>query len=113
MTPYVQGEMTEMADRNTFIEEIQHLRDYFLSQADVVVSACSNAAVASLYDNFKADVVYIDEAEKALNLDMVIAIAHYELKALFLVGDDKQLRPTVFKSSYQGKGQNTKYIRGH
>ncbi len=75
--------------------QITTLRSKTLAKADVIVTTCSNAGVAAVYMNFKPDVIYIDEAGKAMDLDVGIVMARYRARAIVLVGDDKQLRPTV------------------
>ena len=52
--------------------------------------------------HFNPAVVFVDEAAKATELEVLNAIAKYDSRATLLVGDDKQLRPPIFPRGQRG-----------
>ncbi|KAI9834316.1 MAG: DNA-binding protein SMUBP-2 [Phylliscum demangeonii] len=95
-------------DRATFTSNLHELREYVVAQADVIVTTCSNAAEGFITRSCHPDVLFVDEAAKAVELDLVIPIAFYGPRTVVLVGDEKQLRPTV--KTYGKKSSDKKAI---
>ena len=68
-----------------------------------------NVATGILYEHFQPEVVFLDEASKATEADVVIVMAHYAPRCFVLAGDDRQLPPTVLshhQSTSDGKLAN-------
>ncbi|KAI9819654.1 MAG: hypothetical protein M1826_001115 [Phylliscum demangeonii] len=84
------------------------LREYVVAQADVIVTTCSNAAEGFITRSCHPDVLFVDEAARPVELDLVIPIAFYGPRIVVLVGDEKQLRPTV--KTYGKKSSDKKAI---
>ncbi|KAI9805043.1 MAG: hypothetical protein M1826_004790 [Phylliscum demangeonii] len=92
---YGKGILEAAEDRATFISNLHSLREYVIAQADVIVTPCSNAAEGFVTRSCHPDVLFVDKAAKATELDLVIPIAFYGPRFVVLIGDEKQLRPTV------------------
>ncbi|KAI9810872.1 MAG: hypothetical protein M1826_003440 [Phylliscum demangeonii] len=90
-----EGEHKREEQATTFAQQVKDLCEYTLSTCDVVITTCSNTAEAYLAQSFSPDVVYINEATKATELDLVIPMAHYNAQVIILAGDDQQLCLTV------------------
>lgn len=72
------------------------LRDHVVQNADVIVATTTAASETSLTENFKPQVIYIDEAAKATEGDLLIPLSHYTTPhAILLLGDKAQLPPTI------------------
>lgn len=99
---FTEGRMYTQDEKQALRDAVKKLRVDVLNAAHVIVSTCSNAAEHAVFTEFLPDLVIIDEAGKAVELDLIIAMARYAPRAFVLVGDAKQLQPTV-KSYRQRK----------
>lgn len=82
-----------------FDQERKRLCDATLAEADVVCCTLACAGEAGTYDNFKPDVIGVDEAARPSEPDMWTVLGPYSAAPLVMVGDQRQLRPMVKSSS--------------
>ena len=99
---YSNGSLNSEEELAEFKLLIQQLHSYVLRRADIVITTLANTADPTLMRNFNPAVVFIDEAGKAAELDVLNIIANYSPRATLLAGDEKQLLPTVFSSVARG-----------
>jgi len=50
---------------------------------------------ALTFTDFQPEVIFMDEAAKIVEPDAIITLAHYAPAPLVMIGDHKQLKPTV------------------
>jgi len=104
----------EMREELYSLESRQHLshtragaglsvaRKQVLDDAEVVCATLSSAGHESLY-GYTFDTVVIDEAAQAVELSALIPL-RYECRRCVLVGDPKQLPPTVISAEAERRG---------
>ncbi|KAI9789412.1 MAG: ATP-dependent helicase NAM7 [Peltula sp. TS41687] len=69
---YVDGSLEQKGEEWTaFRDNLRSLRNAVFSKADVIVTTCTNAAEQSLYTHFDPDIIYIDEAARTTELDVM------------------------------------------
>jgi hypothetical protein len=91
---YTAGELE--ADRYDALQQsFLEMRVHMLSIAHVVATTCTNSATRAIHQCFGPDLVVIDEAGKATELDVVVPKYHYDPRCLVLVGDENQLAPVA------------------
>jgi hypothetical protein len=78
-----------------FYEEYNKLCQHVIRAADVIVTTCTNSGTEQLHAHFRPDIVVVDEAGRATELDVIVPLYFYHPRCLILVGDDQQLRPTI------------------
>jgi superfamily I DNA and/or RNA helicase len=96
--------MTGRPDKETrqkFEAEYEKIRDYVIETAHVIVTTCTNSGAPTLRRHFKPDLVVVDEAGKAMDADVIVPMAFYLPRVLVLVGDERQLRPTVISRRFE------------
>jgi hypothetical protein len=98
---YRLGDEFSEDDMMNFRAETSELRDYVLSIADVIVCTLSLAGEQKLYSVTSPNIIFVDEAAKAAEPDLWPAFTHYNPRAYILVGDHKQLHPTVMSKAVE------------
>jgi len=78
-----------------FKKILTNLREHVLRAASVVVCTINNAGTAKLFTVFRPAVIFMDEAAKIIEPDAIITLAHYAPAPVVMIGDHKQLKPTV------------------
>ncbi len=77
------------------INTTSNVRSYIVANAHFVVTTCSNVGAGVAFRKFRRSVIFVDEAGKAMDLDVVLLLAHYEPRGLIVVGDNRQLRRSL------------------
>jgi hypothetical protein len=92
------------ADQKSFMNLEIQLNQWLLEETKVVFSTCNMAAHETLAEDFKPDMIIIDEAGAALTMEMAIPIVTYRksTKSVVLLGDHEQLAP-----NFVSGGQNS------
>jgi AAA domain len=72
--------------------------EYLQTEVRILASTLSNAAHESL-ENFAPDFVVCDESGQCLEGDLMIAMTKPEVKTVTLIGDPKQLPPTLISEN--------------
>ena len=66
---------------------------------DVIAYTLLQSADPYIYENYHSDIIIVEEAAKALEVDCIIALIHYILHFTLLMDDHKQLKPIMLSSS--------------
>src|SRR6202044_3024986 len=94
------GEEMSREDWMNCRAQAKDILEQVLSSADVVVTTLSQAGEEFMRRLVTPSVIAIDEAAKASEPEMWNVLAGYRECPVILVGDDRQLSPTVI-SSYE------------
>lgn len=78
-----------------FRKAIAELQKHVIKLASVVVCTVNGAGEPKLYRNFKPAIVFIDEAAMVAEPDAIIPLARYLHAPLIMLGDHRQLKPTI------------------
>ena len=92
------------SDNEDFRNLMENIENKILSSCDIILSTISNSADPRLQDYF-FQIVIIDEASQSLEPDSVLPLLHNAEMAV-LIGDEKQLGPTVISKECDIAGLN-------
>ena len=89
------GHLMSPDENEAMTNRINQLRADTLRRADVVLCTLAAAGDPALYSYFSPHVIYVDEANKAAENETWNVVARYNPRAIVLIGDQDQLKPTV------------------
>ena len=92
------------SDNEDFRNLMENIENKILSSCDIILSTISNSADQRLKDYF-FQIVIIDEASQSLEPDSLLPLLHNAEMAV-LIGDEKQLGPTVISKECDIAGLN-------
>jgi len=78
-----------------FRKILTNLQEHVLHAVFVVVCIINNAGTAKLFMIFRLTVIFMDEAAKIIEPDVIITLMHYAPASVVMIEDHKQLKPTV------------------
>jgi hypothetical protein len=93
------GEEMTSEDWTAARAQAKEIMEDVLKAADIVVATLSLAGEAFMKLNFQPSVIAVDEAAKASEPELWNIFAGYNECPVILVGDDRQLSPTVMSSA--------------
>jgi superfamily I DNA and/or RNA helicase len=84
-----------------FMSDEVHLNAHVLKDMNLIFSKCNTAGHETLVNDFRPDIIIIDECGAALTTGMAIPIVAFQdcVKSVVLVGDHEQLAPTLMSSN--------------
>ena len=88
-------EVLDNRDQKAYGEARRVLREHTLSLANVVVTTLSNTGDASIYTSFIPQLIVMDEATRAVELDVWNILGNYPKTNTVMIGDENQLLPVV------------------
>lgn len=98
---YNDGQLISRNDQKRFRFEYKLMVRRVLDRTHIVISTCNNAASDDLVRWYHPDIIVIDEAAQAAEVDTIVPIGHnLTAKRIVLVGDHKQLAPTVLSKEF-------------
>ena len=89
-------------DYKIYKETVEDIQNNILSKCDIILSTINNAADPRLND-YEFPIVIIDEATQGLEPDCILPLIHHAQMAV-LIGDEKQLGPTVISTNLEPSG---------
>ena len=66
---------------------------------DVITYILLQKADLYIYKNYHSDIIIIEEAAKALEVNCIMTLIYYILYFMLLINNHKQLKPIIFSSS--------------
>lgn len=86
-------------DQNNYKACYDENRDHAIGQMDVVYVALNSSSADHLVNQFKPEILFIDEATQALEADAIVPLSAYRtlrtLRTLVQLGDEAQLAPVA------------------
>ena len=92
------------SDKIEYRKLMENIENNIINSCDIVLSTINNSADQRL-DNYFFPIVIIDEASQSLEPDTLLPLLHNAEMAV-LIGDDKQLGPTVISKECDIAGLN-------
>ena len=89
-------------DYKIYKDVVENIQFNILSKCDIFLSTINNAADPRL-NEYEFPIVIIDEATQGLEPDCILPLIHKAQMAV-LIGDEKQLGPTVVTTSLEPSG---------
>ena len=92
------------SDNEEYRELMENIENKILNSCDIIISTINNSSDPRL-ENYFFQIVIIDEASQSLEPDLLLPLVHNAEMAV-LIGDEKQLGPTVISRECDISGLN-------
>jgi AAA domain len=96
-----------------FRARAKELREFTIKQADAIACTLSQCADPSIHAVYQPTLVIVEEAARAVEVDCIMPLVFYKPLFTLLVGDDKQMKPTVFSMEDPDRGNNIFAVQLH